>query len=58
MFKKLQGCKEPSKIENVTFFGKYKISVEQLKDSPQSKHNFVKTFHVRHNAKRYRVLQE
>ena len=43
MFTKLQGCKKPSKIENVTIFGKYKIFVEQLKDITQSKHNCVKT---------------
>ena len=43
------------------FFRKYKIFPERLKDSTQSKHNFVKTFDVRHDvrhdAKRYRASQ-
>ena len=47
----------PSKIESVTIFWKYNIFVERLKDSTQSKHNCVKTFDVRHDAKRYRVSQ-
>ena len=40
-----------------TIFGKYKIYLERLKDSTQSKHNCVKAFDVRHDAKRYIVSQ-
>ena len=36
-FTKLQGCKQPIKMKNVTIFGKFKIFLEQLKDSTQSK---------------------
>ena len=43
--------------KNVIFFGKFKIFLERLKDSTQSKHNCVKTFTVRHDVKRYRVSQ-
>ena len=57
MFTMQQGCKEPCKIKNVTIFGKFKIFLERLKDSTQSKHNCVKIFDVRHYAKRYRVSQ-
>ena len=39
------------------FFWKYKIFLERLKDSIQSKYNFVKTFDVRHDTKHYRVSQ-
>ena len=41
-----------------TIFGKYKIYLERLKDSTQSKHNCVKALNVRHDAKRYIVSQE
>ena len=57
MFTKQQGCKDTCKIKNVTIFGKFKIFLERLKDSTQSKHNCVKTFNVRHDAERYRVSQ-
>ena len=39
------------------FFWKYKIFLERLKDSIQSKDNCMKTFDVRHAAKGYRVSQ-
>ena len=55
MFTKLQGCKQPSKIINVTFFGKYQISLDRLKDSTQIKRDYVKTFNVRHDAEHYRA---
>ena len=54
---KLQGCKEPSKIINVAFLGKYQIFLDQLKDSTQIKCNYMKTFDVRHNAKHNRASQ-
>ena len=44
-------------MKHVTFFGKFKIFLERLKDSTQSKHNCVKKFDVRHAAKCYRVSQ-
>ena len=37
--------------------GKYNSLLEQLEDSTQSEHNCMKTFDVKPNAKRYRVLQ-
>ena len=37
--------------------GKYKIFPERLKDTTDSKYNFVKTFDVRHDDKCYRVSQ-
>ena len=39
---RIQNCKaakNQTKIENATIFGKYKIFVERLKDSNQSKQN-------------------
>ena len=42
---------------NVTFFGKYPIFLDQLKDSTQLKHNYVKTLGVRHDAKHYRASE-
>ena len=36
-FTKLQSCKQPSKIKKVAIFGRYKIFLERLKDSTQSK---------------------
>ena len=39
------------KLKMSPFFGKYKIFPERLKDTTQSKYNFVKTFDVRHGAK-------
>ena len=56
-FTKLQGCKEPPKIINVAFFGKYQIFLDRIKDSTQIKCNCVKTLVVRHDAKHYRALQ-
>ena len=56
-FTKLQGCKEPFKIINVAFFGKYQIYLDRLKDSNQIKRNCVKTLDVRHDAKHYRAPQ-
>ena len=53
MFTKMQGCKEPSKVINVAFLGKYPIFLDLLKYSTQIKRNCVKTFDVRHNAKHY-----
>ena len=58
----LQNCKAV-KIDQTTQnrkcqnFWKYKIFVERLKDSTQGKHNCVKTFDVRHDAKGYRASQ-
>ena len=43
--------KMPQFLENFRFL------LDQWKYSTQSKHNCVKTFDVRHNAKRYRVSQ-
>ena len=56
-FNKLQGCKEPSKMINVEFFGTYQIFLDRSKESTQIKHNCVKTFDVRHNAKHFRESQ-
>ena len=58
MFTKLQCCNKQTKLKKkVTIFGKYKIYLERLEDNTQSKHNCVKTFDVRHDAKRHRVSQ-
>ena len=57
MFTKLWGGKEPSKIINVTFFGKYQIFLDRLKNSTEIKRDSVKTFDVRHDAKHYRASQ-
>ena len=46
------------KSEISHFLEKNKIFPERLKDSTQSKYNFVKAFDIRHNAKCYRVSQE
>ena len=57
-FIKQQGCKEPCKIKKKCHnFGKFRIYLERLKYSTQSKHNCVKTIDVIHNAKRYRASQ-
>ena len=39
------------------FLENLKKNLERLKDSTQSKHNYVKKFDVRHDAKCYRVSQ-
>ena len=54
---KLQGCKEPSKILKVLFFGKYQIFLVQLKDGTQIKRICANTFDVRHDTKHHRASQ-
>ena len=52
MFTKLQGCKQPSKIINGTFFlENIRFFLDRLKDSTQIKLNSVKTFDIRQDVK-------
>ena len=56
---RLLNCKavnsHPNFFKNATIFGKYRIFLQRLKTVHKSKHNYVKTFHIRHDAKCYRA---